>query len=79
MEYDCRNEIYGRRINFVEIASAKLGNPAEQGTQGKEVIIYKNHLGDGLYELSCSCSNGLYQLLIFENEKPCIKKIEFFK
>jgi hypothetical protein len=39
MEYDCRNEIYDRRINFVEIASAKLGNPAERGNVMKNTII----------------------------------------
>jgi hypothetical protein len=48
-------------------------------TQGKEVSLSKNKLSDNLVELTCICENGLYQLIIIENEKITVKKIEFFK
>jgi hypothetical protein len=35
-------------------------------TQGKEVSLSKNKLSDNLVELTCSCENGLYQLIIQE-------------
>jgi hypothetical protein len=47
--------------------------------QGKEVSLSKNKLSDNLVELTCICENGLYQLIIIENEKITVKKIEFFK